>query len=116
MKKMPAICALLFLMWTVSYAQHKNTETVVIKTMIYCDHCKSCSDCGGKLEKDLSFNKGIKMVVLDERAMTVTVTFNPKKTSAQAIRQSITKYGYDADELKADPEAYAKLDACCLKK
>ncbi len=93
-----------------------NSDTIVIKTNIYCDHCKDCGSCGGKIEKDLGFEKGIKLVKLDETAMTITVTYNPKKTSPEKIREKISKYGFDADEVKADPVAYDNLDECCKKK
>ena len=94
----------------------KNSETIVVKTNIYCDHCKECSSCSGKIEKELGFDKGIKLVRLDEKAMTLTITYNPKKTTPEEIRQTISKYGFDADEVKADPAAYEKLDECCKKK
>lgn len=93
-----------------------NSETIVVKTTIYCDHCKECGSCGDKIEKDLGFSKGIKLVKLDEKSMTITVTYNPKKTSPEEIRKTISKYGFDADEVKADPDAYSKLDECCKKK
>jgi hypothetical protein len=48
--------------------------------------------------------------------MTITVTYNPKKTSSEEIRKSISLYGFDADSVKADPVAYNKLDECCKKK
>lgn len=28
----------------------------------------------------------------------------------------ISKYGYDADDMKAEPEAYSNLDECSKKK
>ena len=31
----------------------------------------------------------------------------------QEIKEGISKLGYDADEIKADPEAYENLDGCC---
>jgi hypothetical protein len=97
-------------------AQSKKTETVVIKTTIYCDHCKICESCGGKLQKDLSFDKGIKLVTLDEKAMTVTVKYNPEKTNPENIRKKISMYGFDADDVKADSLAVTQLDECCQKK
>ncbi len=93
----------------------KDSETIVIKTNIYCDHCKECGSCGGKIERDLGFDKGIKLVRLDDKAMTITVTYNPKKTNPEKIRQTISRYGYDADDVKADPDAYSRLDDCCKK-
>jgi hypothetical protein len=46
----------------------------------------------------------------------VTVTFNSKKTDEQKIRETISKAGYDADDVKADPKGVTKLDDCCKKK
>ena len=57
--------------------------------------------------------KGLKMYELDDKAMTFTVYFNSKKTNLQAIREGISKLGYDADDVKADPIGYEKLDGCC---
>ena len=105
---------LLLLLISVS-AIAKKSETIIIKTNIYCDHCKECSSCSGKIEHDLSFDKGIEIVKLDEKAMTITVTYNPKKTTPEEIRKLISGYGYDADDVKADPVAVSKLDGCCRK-
>jgi len=93
-----------------------KSKTIVIKTNIYCDHCMECGSCSGKIEKDLGFDKGIKLVKLDDKAMTITITYNPGKTTPEEIRKTISKYGFDADDVKADPEAYSKLDDCCKKK
>jgi hypothetical protein len=43
------------------------------------------------------------------------VTYNKGKTSPEKIRKAISKVGYDADNVTADPKAYSKLDACCKK-
>lgn len=48
--------------------------------------------------------------------MTITVYYNPQKTDLKTIKTVISKMGYDADELKAEPLAYEKLDGCCQKK
>lgn len=93
-----------------------KSETVVIKTAIYCSHCKECESCGGKIQRDLSFDKGILQVDLDDKLMTIKVEYNPKKTNPEEIRKKISMYGYDADDVKADSLAVTKLDGCCLKK
>ena len=99
-----------------AFAQKQKTvETAVIKTAIYCDHCKVCETCGPKFEKTLLKEKGVQMVTLDEIAMTIKVVYNTKKTSLDAIRQAISKLGYDADNVKADAVAYEGLDGCCKK-
>jgi len=100
---------------TFNMAAQKTVQTATIKTAIYCDHCKACETCGDKFNRTLLKEKGVQMVVLDEKAMTIKVTFNSKKTSLDNIKQAISKLGYDADDIKAEPLAYAGLDDCCKK-
>ncbi|CAN5493254.1 hypothetical protein BH11BAC1_BH11BAC1_14530 [soil metagenome] len=106
---------LIFFSFSVKGQSSKGDSTIIIKTNIYCDHCLDCNDCGGKLVHDLSFAKGIKRNVVDPKAMTITITYNSAKTSPEIIRGEISKLGYDADEVKANPLAYEKLDGCCKK-
>lgn len=99
-----------------TFAQEKKTiQTATIKTAIYCDHCKACETCGPKFNQALLKEKGVQMVVLDEKAMTIKVTYNSKKTDLAKIKTAISKLGYDADDVKADVVAYEGLDGCCKK-
>ena len=91
----------------------KTTQKVVIKTFLHCDHCKECETCGQKFKTEMLKIKGVKMYELDDKAMTFTIYYNSKKTTLQAIKKGISKLGYDADEVKADLEAYESLDGCC---
>lgn len=95
-----------------AFAQ-KTIQTAVIKTVIHCDHCKACETCGERFNKTLLREKGVQMVDLDEEKMTIKVVFNSKKTDLDKIKVAISKLGYDADDLKADPIAYEGLDNCC---
>ena len=103
-----------FFSFTLS-AQNSKNEKAVIQTTIDCDHCKVCETCGQNFQENLYKIKGLKMYELDEKAMTLTVFYNGKKTTLNEIKTEITKLGYDADEMKADPNAYEKLDGCCKK-
>lgn len=110
------VFAVMMLAASVSFAQQaKKNEKVVIKTNIYCDHCNECPTCGKSMQSNLMKIKGVKMYELDDKKMTLTVYYNAQKTNADAIRSAISKLGYDADDVKAVPEAYAKLDDCCKK-
>ena len=111
-----AVIVLLMFFSVSVFAQKKdNIKTVVIKTMIYCDHCKQCETCGDKFNKDLYNEDGIKRVDIDSKAMTITVIYDSRKTDIDKIRLFISKLGYDADDIKADPAGVAKLDGCCKK-
>lgn len=96
--------------------QSKKSEKITIKTNIYCDHCKECPTCGKNLQSGLLRIKGVKMYELNEKEMAITVYYNPQKTDASQIRTAISKLGYDADEVRANPVAYENLDGCCKKK
>lgn len=116
MKKLKTIITFTVLLFALTVsAQTKKTEKAVIKTMLYCDHCKACETCGDNFQKNMLKIKGVKMYELDEKAMTITVYFDPKKTDLETIKTAISKIGFDADDIKADAVAYEKLDGCCKK-
>jgi periplasmic mercuric ion binding protein len=87
----------------------KGTEEVKIQTSAVCGMCKE------RIEHDLAFEKGVKSVSLDDDTKVVTVGYSPKKTNPDNIRLALSKIGYDADDVKADPVAYEKLPNCCKK-
>lgn len=107
------LTAFTFLIFSASYAQ-KN-QKAIIKTQIYCDHCKECETCGQLFSKKIYKIDGVKMYELDADKNQITVYYNSKKTDLPAIRQAISKLGYDADDVAANPEAYELLDGCCKK-
>ncbi len=108
------ILALLFVGSAVAQ-KTKPVKTAVIKTTIYCDHCKICESCGGRILKELYNEDGIKNTNVDSKANTISVTYDERKISLQKVREKISKLGFDADDVKADPTAVAKLDDCCKK-
>lgn len=80
---------------------------IEIKTSAVCEMCKET------IEQDLTFEKGVKTVNLDVDTKVVTIVYNDKKTTPEALRTRISKVGYNADEVKRDPESYKKLPRCC---
>lgn len=92
--------------WT--FADDKNKE-VRIKTSAICEECKE------RIERNLTFEKGVKEAVLDLDTKVVTVTYNSSKTDVAKIKANIAKTGYDADEVPATTEGYNKLPTCCKK-
>ena len=106
MKKSMVLLFLSFFVGTLMFAQ---TSTVKIHTSAVCSMCKET------LEKDLSFEKGVKSAVLDLETKDLTVVYDSTKSSAMKIRQRVSKIGYDADEIKRDPKGYKRLPDCCKK-
>lgn len=93
-----------------------NKQTITIKTPNTCDHCKVCETCGGKLEGQLGLAKGVQSVTYNEADQTTKVVYWTKKTTPEKIRKEISLLGFDADEVKADPDGYKERDGCCKGK
>ena len=102
-----------FLSCSASAQKQKTVQKAVIQTTINCDHCIQCETCGQLMEQTLLRKSGVQMITLNEKAMTITVIYNSKKTNLSDIKTAISKMGYDADDVKADPAGYEKLDGCC---
>ncbi len=116
MKKIFNLLLLLVMLTTTTFANKPGTETLTIKTQIYCDHCLQCGSCGANInDKIRESNKGIKKVKVDAKGNTITVQYDAAKTNPGQIRAAIADAGYDADDKKANPDAVAKLDGCCKK-
>ncbi len=90
-------------------AQNASSAELKIKTSSICTMCKKT------IEKHLATEKGISKSSLDVDTKILTVNYDPKKTTPEKIRLAVSKSGYDADEVKADPKAYDKLAGCCKK-
>ena len=106
---MKNIIFILFLGLSFSFTKQPNpkTQTVIIKTSAECGECKE------RIESKLNYTKGIVFSELDFVSKELTVKFKSAKISLQEIKQIVADLGYDADELKANPEEYQKLPACC---
>ncbi|MBK5284319.1 MAG: heavy-metal-associated domain-containing protein [Bacteroidia bacterium] len=112
MKQFISVLLLAFI-FSSSHAQTKKTETVIIKTKIYCDHCLQCGSCGPNIKNAMLGLAGIIKVDINPKENTIAVTYKTKKTTPDKIRKAISETGFDADEMKASPVAYEKLDGCC---
>lgn len=74
-----------------------------------------CGMCEERIESNMAFEKGVKSVELDDKTKIVTIRYKTARTNPDKLRKAISKLGYDADDVEADPKAYAKLPACCKK-
>ncbi|MGL4597872.1 MAG: heavy-metal-associated domain-containing protein [Bacteroidia bacterium] len=99
--------SLVFVSPVAAKAKASKMDTLVIKTSAECEMCKTA------IEKKLNLMKGIKVATVDFSAHTVTVVYNPEKTTADKIRKVISSLGYDADEVKANNRAQQRLPDCC---
>jgi copper chaperone CopZ len=89
------------------YGQTKGNQKAVIQTNGVCEMCKT------RFMETVPYFKGVADVSYDMKTAQLTVMYNPDKTTVEAIRKGVSDLGYDADNVKANPEARKKLPACC---
>lgn len=106
---------LLFFSAVLTYGQSDKVQIAEISTQIWCDHCNECESCGPRIYFNLKELKGIKRVDIDGDGNTITVKYDKDKVTLAQIEEAIAMAGFDANERKADPEAYKALDGCCKK-
>ncbi len=109
MKTLAMAILVLFLSQTSFSQTVKKSEVVKIKTSAQCGMCKD------RIEQNIAYAKGVTDVVLDDNTKVVSITYKPAKTNPDNLRLAISKLGYDADNVKADPKAYKALPPCCKK-
>jgi copper chaperone CopZ len=94
-------------------AQINKHEKAVIQTSYICATCEMCGTCGPLFQKKLLKIKGVRMFEVDKEKNTIIVYYNGKKTNLQVIKNTIASIGYDADNVKANPQAHDELYDCC---
>lgn len=88
-------------------ASNTNIHQVKIQTSAICEMCQYL------LERELTFDKGVKEASLNLENKVMTLTYNPKKTDENTLRKNISELGYHADSLARNPASYNALPSCC---
>ncbi len=108
MKKLLTFLIVVLMGMTV-FAQKAETQTITIQTNGTCEHCKKV------MMENVPQWKGVEKCTYDLKTAKLTITYQPQKTSPETLRTAISQLGYDADNVKADAEARAKLPSCCTQ-
>lgn len=72
----------------------------------------NCGMCKRTIEKAAA-SAGTTSAIWDAERDLLTVTFDPAKTSVDAIQKAVALSGYDNAGYKAPDEAYNNLHGCC---
>lgn len=94
---------------TVVAAEKGKTKVVNIKTSAICGSCKA------RIEKALKAAPGVEEAMLNLDSKQVKVKYNTDVTTPEKLREVVSNLGYNADEVKANADAYTKLPKCCQK-
>ena len=72
-----------------------------------------CSTCKKNIETAVKKMDGIESINVVVKEKTAHINYDKSKTDLAKIESVITAAGYDANDKKANQEAYKELDDCC---
>jgi periplasmic mercuric ion binding protein len=91
-------------------AQTKALQTVKLSTpTVQCEMCKK------KIEEYLKRYDGVTSVNVNYKRKETTIKYLTDRTNEEVLKAAIANAGYDANEVKANPESYKVLPKCCKK-
>lgn len=74
-----------------------------------------CNMCKKTITNAMKEVEGVNEVDVNVTEKRVKVIYDKSKTDVSKVEASITAAGYDANDKKANEEAYQKLHGCCKK-
>ncbi len=77
------------------YAQKKQ-ETVTFNVPLDCEGCIE------KVEKNITFEKGVRAIDCNLEEKTVKVTYQPKRTNVESLKKGFAKIGYSKITVKEE--------------
>lgn len=104
MKRIFVLSVIFCLMATFTFAAK---QTVLFKAKMDCGSCKQ------KVEKTLSFEKGVKALEVNLEKQTISVTFDNEKTTVEKLQAAINKTDVKAQVVK---NCSKDANKCCSNK
>lgn len=98
MKKILALLCLVLMSTCFIFAAKSSRETVVFNVDLHCQGCIN------KIEKNIAFEQGVKDIVCDLNTKTVTIVFDPQKTSVEKLQEAFRKINKPATVNQAATE------------
>jgi hypothetical protein len=71
-----------------------------------------CEMCKTRIEKTVK-TEGATKASWDAKTSMLTVTYDPGKTSKDAMSRKLALVGHDTEKFKAEDKVYNALPACC---
>ena len=80
--------------------QKKAKKTKEVKEVVFDVHLH-CINCVKKVQENISFEKGVKGLDVCLDHQTVTVKYDPARTSEETLKAAIEKLGYKVEGVSA---------------
>ncbi len=99
-----AVAALMTLS-AVAASPEKVKKVKEVKEVTFNVHLH-CENCVKKVQENISFEKGVKGLDVCQGHQTVTVKYDPAKTSEETLKAAIEKLGYEVSGVVAPEEVH----------
>ena len=99
-----AVAALVTLS-AVAASPEKVKKVKEVKEVTFSVHLH-CENCVKKVQENISFEKGVKGLDICQGHQTVTVKYDPAKTSEETLKAAIEKLGYEVSGVVAPEEVH----------
>jgi copper chaperone CopZ len=76
----------------------KKTEEVTFSVNMTCDNCKA------KIERHISWEKGVKDLKVYPDKKQVTVKYDPAKTTEEKLKEAINALEFTCEKTEPEPE------------
>ena len=113
MKKTLSIIPLLMVLFLSVLATSAKSQKESAVAVFTVSPQMTCQNCENRIKSNIRFEKGVTDITTDLNGQTVSVTYNPKKTSPEKIINAFKKIGYSATI--ADPSAVNTGTGCCTR-
>ena len=109
----------LFALWlTLSLfacGKSENADTANVEKAVIKIPTAICNECAGTIKKAVSKVNGVNGVKIDIKDKTATIEYISTSVKFSDLEHAIVMAGYDANDKKANEEAFEKLPDCCKK-
>lgn len=72
-------------------AEKASTDSIAVFTPV---PKMSCQNCENKIKQNIRFERGVKEIATSLKDQTITIRFNPAKTSTPSLTTAFKKIGY----------------------
>lgn len=110
MKKLFASTAVIF-----GFAMSASAQKSAVKIDTFSTPTIQCEMCKDRISEYLRRVDGVTFVNVAVKKKIVIVKYLKDRTNDEMIKTSIANAGFDADEIKANPDSYKMLPKCCKK-
>ncbi|RYY82832.1 MAG: copper chaperone [Chitinophagaceae bacterium] len=109
MKKLLFLLMIAIGVSTAASAQTKAQQTLKLSLPTLQD----CEVCKEKIETYLKRFDGVTFINVNLKRKEATVKYMTERITDEDIKAAIATAGFDANEVKAEPDAYNRLPKCC---